>query len=100
MRILVYGDSNSWGYLDDGSGQRYENRWPVVMAGELVARGMPVELVEECLPGRTTSADDAFQPAPASGASLRRRAGNTACQFSVLARAGRKARKKKTKAGE
>ena len=62
MRILVYGDSNSWGYLDDGSGQRYENRWPVVMAGELAARGMPVELVEECLPGRTTSTDDAESP--------------------------------------
>ena len=57
MRILVYGDSNSWGYLDDGSGQRYQNRWPVVMAGELAARGMPVELVEECLPGRTTSTE-------------------------------------------
>jgi len=62
VRILVYGDSNSWGYLDDGSGQRYENRWPLVMAGELAARGMPVELVEECLPGRTTSTDDAESP--------------------------------------
>ena len=55
MRILVYGDSNSWGYLDDGSGQRYENRWPVVMAGELAARGMPVEL---CLLYTSDAADD------------------------------------------
>ncbi|MBT6008566.1 MAG: arylesterase, partial [Rhodobacterales bacterium] len=27
-RILVYGDSNSWGYLDDGSGERFQDRWP------------------------------------------------------------------------
>ena len=62
MRILVYGDSNSWGYLDDGSGQRYENRWPVMMAQVLGSQGIPVELVEECLPGRTTSADDPESP--------------------------------------
>ena len=30
-RILVYGDSNSWGYLDDGSGERFQDRWPVEM---------------------------------------------------------------------
>ena len=62
MRILVYGDSNSWGYLDDGSGRRYENRWPVVMANALTTHGTAVELVEECLPGRTTSTDDAESP--------------------------------------
>jgi len=22
-RILIYGDSNSWGYLDDGNGERF-----------------------------------------------------------------------------
>ena len=32
VRILVYGDSNSWGYLDDGEGHRAANRWPVEMA--------------------------------------------------------------------
>ncbi len=53
MRIFVYGDSNSWGYLADGSGQRYARRWPVVMAGALGA-----DLVEDCLPGRTTAHDD------------------------------------------
>lgn len=62
MRILVYGDSNSWGYLDDGSGQRHDGRWPVVMAGSLAARGHAIELVEECLPGRTTTADDPESP--------------------------------------
>ena len=34
MRILVYGDSNSWGYLDDGSGQRYAGRWPQQMVSQ------------------------------------------------------------------
>ncbi|WP_114284165.1 GDSL-type esterase/lipase family protein [Candidatus Halocynthiibacter alkanivorans] len=48
-RILVYGDSNSWGFPADGSGQRYVRRWPVVMAEVL-----RIELVEDCLPARST----------------------------------------------
>ena len=44
MRILVYGDSNSWGYLDDGSGVRFAGRWPVSMASALTAAGQDVEL--------------------------------------------------------
>lgn len=55
MRILVYGDSNSWGYLDDGSGMRHDRRWPVVMAESL---GPDITVIEECLPGRTSNADD------------------------------------------
>ena len=62
MRILVYGDSNSWGYLDDGSGRRHGGRWPVAMAGSLAERGHDIELIEECLPGRTTTADDPESP--------------------------------------
>ena len=58
MRILVYGDSNSWGYLDDGSGTRHPERWPVMMARHLRQTGIAAELVEECLPGRTTNLDD------------------------------------------
>lgn len=58
MRILVYGDSNSWGYLDDGSGIRHPERWPVVMARHLRQAGTEAALVEECLPGRTTNVDD------------------------------------------
>ena len=58
MRILIYGDSNSWGYLDDGSGLRYGNRWPVVMRDALQQRGHAIELVEDCLPGRTTNTPD------------------------------------------
>jgi len=57
FRILVYGDSNSWGYLDDGEGQRSANRWPVEMARRL-SQGRSVTLIEECLPARTTNLPD------------------------------------------
>lgn len=56
MRILVYGDSNSWGYLDDGLQQRFADRWPVVMARK--AEGLGAVLIEECLSGRTTNLRD------------------------------------------
>ena len=43
MRIMVYGDSNSWGYLDEEDGlrepRRFEGRWPVVMARALTGQG-------------------------------------------------------------
>ena len=55
MNILVYGDSNSWGYLDDGTGLRTPHRWPQVMAKAWLG---DVHLVEACLPGRTTGIDD------------------------------------------
>ena len=59
MRILTYGDSNSWGFLDDGAGLRFADRWPVTMAKALEAqRGHPIQLIEECLPGRTTAYPD------------------------------------------
>ncbi|MEE3025708.1 MAG: arylesterase, partial [Pseudomonadota bacterium] len=67
MRILVYGDSNSWGYLDDGSGLRFADRWPVSMARRLTAAGQDVELIEECLPGRTTNVDDPQEGAWCNG---------------------------------
>lgn len=68
VRILVYGDSNSWGYLDDGSGARHDDRWPVVMARKLVSPDMPVQLIEECLPGRTSNVDDPQEGAEFNGA--------------------------------
>ena len=68
MRILIYGDSNSWGYLDDGSGARHPARWPVVMAGDLASRGTEVEVIEECLPGRTSNVDDPQEGAVFNGA--------------------------------
>jgi lysophospholipase L1-like esterase len=68
VRLLIYGDSNSWGYLDDGSGRRHGDRWPVVMARELASRGKPVQLIEECLPGRTSNTDDPLEGAVFNGA--------------------------------
>lgn len=53
MRVLVYGDSNSWGYLADGLGVRCARRWPCVMAEET-----GWEVIEDCLPGRTSTHDD------------------------------------------
>jgi len=57
VRILVYGDSNSWGYLDDGEGHRAANRWPVEMARHM-SHNLSVTLIEECLPARTTNLAD------------------------------------------
>ena len=57
--ICIYGDSNSWGYLDDGQGRRYAQRWPVVMQEELTTSSQRmIQLTEECLPGRTTAYPD------------------------------------------
>lgn len=52
-RILCYGDSNTWG-ADPQTGQRYDaqTRYPRVLASLL---GPDYEVVEEGLPGRTTS---------------------------------------------
>ena len=61
MRILIYGDSNSWGFLDDGSGIRHAKRWPVIMAEALHKQSkqhQAIELIEESLPGRTTAFPD------------------------------------------
>ena len=68
MRLLIYGDSNSWGYLDDGSGIRHGVRWPLVMARSFASQGKPVELIEECLPGRTSNANDPLEGAVFNGA--------------------------------
>jgi lysophospholipase L1-like esterase len=59
-RILVFGDSNSWGFAPCAANEttiRYDasTRWPTVMAARL---GSAVELVEEALSGRTTDLDD------------------------------------------
>ena len=56
-RILIYGDSNSWGYLDDGSGERFQGRWPIEMVKHL-SQTHSVDLIEECLPARTTNLSD------------------------------------------
>src|SRR3984893_19555423 len=60
-RILVFGDSNSWGFVPCNANEsttRYDafTRWAIVMAARL---GSGFELVEEALSGRTTDLDDA-----------------------------------------
>jgi len=61
MRVLCFGDSNTFGKPGDEDGPpRYPaaDRWPCVMAAILGC-----ELVEEGLPGRTTDAADPTLPA-------------------------------------
>lgn len=53
-RVMVYGDSNSWGYPCDTHKARMVDRWPCVMARALG----DIDLIEENLPGRTTVHDD------------------------------------------
>jgi lysophospholipase L1-like esterase len=67
-RILVFGDSNSWGFVPCAANAlttRYDasTRWPSVMAARL---GSAVELVEEALSGRTTDLDDLQMDLPSA----------------------------------
>lgn len=59
-RILVYGDSLSWGF-DPQSGGRFplDQVWPDVMAAEL---DPDVTVIVEALPGRTTVFDSPYAP--------------------------------------
>ena len=58
MRILCFGDSNTWGYIP-GTGGRYASdvRWTGVLK-QLTG----FEVIEEGLNGRTTSFTDAVEP--------------------------------------
>lgn len=55
--ILVYGDSNTWGYIPGTEAERYAHdvRWAGVMRAEL---GGDYRVIEEALNGRTTAWDD------------------------------------------
>ena len=67
--IVVFGDSNSYGTpamagLDDWARFAPGERWPGVMLADLVGPdrvGSDLELIEECLPGRTTVHDDPIE---------------------------------------
>ena len=59
-RVMVFGDSNSWGWMPIEAGTpttRYgpDERWPMLMQKSL---GDGYVVVEEALSGRTTNADD------------------------------------------
>ena len=58
IRILCYGDSNTWGWVPSSMGaKRFDenNRWPALLQKEL---GTDFEIIEEGLGGRTTAFDD------------------------------------------
>ncbi len=58
INILVFGDSNSWGFVDEDEGQRYDKRWPLILADHLNQSGLSCNLHEDSLPGRTTNVND------------------------------------------
>ena len=71
-RILVYGDSNSYGtppMAERGLSARFpfEQRWPSVMAASL---GQGYEVTVSALPGRTTVHDDPIDGAFRNGLSV------------------------------
>lgn len=55
-RILVYGDSNTWGWKPDGSGTRYTDseRWPGVVQAKL---GQDFEVIVDGMVARRTDVD-------------------------------------------
>jgi len=57
IRILCYGDSNTWGYISGSDHQRYgiTERWPKVLASLL---GDDFEIIEEGLNSRTLTTYD------------------------------------------
>jgi lysophospholipase L1-like esterase len=60
--ILVYGDSNTWGY-NPHTKARYpkEHRWPCVLQKELSEGGDQIAVIAEGLNGRTTVWDDPLE---------------------------------------
>lgn len=57
IRILCYGDSNTWGYISGSNHQRYGNdeRWTKILAKSL---GSDFEIIEEGLNSRTLISND------------------------------------------
>ena len=58
IRILCYGDSNTWGYIPAGDGKRYDEntRWTRLLSKAL---GTEFEIIEEGLCSRTLASEDA-----------------------------------------
>lgn len=62
-RVLVYGDSLSWGIIPDTRRRfSFDSRWPGVMENELGAKGCSIRVIEDCLNGRRTVLEDPFKP--------------------------------------
>lgn len=60
INILCFGDSNTYGYIPDGTGRYDENtRWTGLLQKKL---GTQYHIIEEGLCGRTTVFQDEFRP--------------------------------------
>ncbi len=62
-RLLVYGDSMSWGLIP-GTRERltFQERWPGVLENTLNRQAPLVRVIENCLNGRRTVWEDPFKP--------------------------------------
>ena len=70
INILVFGDSNTWGYTDEDDGKRYDQRWPLEFSKHLIKSGLDCSIKEDALPGRTTNIDDMRDGSHLNGASV------------------------------
>lgn len=62
-RVLVYGDSLSWGIVPNTRQRlRFASRWPGVLESSLSESGIRVRVLEDCLNGRRTVWEDPFKP--------------------------------------
>lgn len=62
-QILVYADSLSWGIIPHTRKRlSFAARWPGILEGTLVERGLPVRIIEDCLNGRRTAFADPYKP--------------------------------------
>ena len=62
-QILVYADSLSWGIIPDSRRRfPFEKRWPGIVELQLIARGLKVRVIEDCLNGRRTVWEDPLKP--------------------------------------
>ncbi len=61
-RVLVYGDSLSWGIVPNTRERLpFASRWPGVMENSLHESGIPVRVIENCVNGRRTVWEDPFK---------------------------------------
>ena len=70
INILVFGDSNSWGYTDEDEGKRYDKRWPIELSNNLANALLNCSVKEDSLPGRTTNVNDMQDGSHLNGASI------------------------------
>jgi lysophospholipase L1-like esterase len=63
QQVLAYADSLSWGIIPMTRERLpFKQRWPGVLEGALLKRGLEVRVLEDCLNGRRTVFEDPFLP--------------------------------------